>query len=117
METGREAQFLAGLLVHVGRHYQCTQGGTGGQGIECLHHDVAEFLGGLISAPIFQGILKGILRVLAQCARGGLYVLFIKHGGHIIGHQVVLGHPLRVEPDAHGIVAAHHIDVAHAADA
>ena len=34
METGREAQFLAGLLVHVGRHYQCTQGGTGGQGIE-----------------------------------------------------------------------------------
>ena len=77
---------------------------------------IAELFGLLVASAVFQGILERVFRILTQSTRSCFHVLLVKHSRHIGRHQSVLRHLLRVEPDAHGVVISHDIDVSHAAD-
>ena len=80
-----------------------------------LDDDVAKLLGCLQSTRIAHGILIGHVGTLTERTRGGLDVLFGQNAGDVGGHQAVLFHHLRLQPDAHrvGLHARRH-HVAHA---
>ena len=70
----------------------------------------------LVTAAVFQHILKRIGRFGPQRPRRGLHILLGQHRGDIRGHQSVLRHLRRIEPDAQRIAGAPDIHLAHARD-
>ena len=85
-----------------------------GQGLD---HDVLELFGLFETALVAQGVFEGHVGILAQRAGRRLDVLLRQGGGNIRRDKFILGHDVRPEPDTHPIVAAAHVDVAHARDA
>ena len=67
--------------------------------------------------PIYQRILIGAFRVLAQRTDSSLDVLTFQGIDNVFRIQLVLGHLLRVHPDAHAIDIAHQLDVSHTVNA
>ena len=80
-----------------------------------LEHDLAELLGvcslRLRGDRRVQHLLVG-LRQAADLARGDLGVLRLDRRDHVARHQRERRQPLRVEPDAHRVRRAEHVDVA-----
>ena len=71
----------------------------------------------LETATVFQHVAELGVRVGSQRARGGFHVLLVEHSADVGWRQPVVSHLLRVEPDAHGVVGADDIDLAHAGNA
>ena len=86
-----------------------------------LDDDLAEFL--RRNQPAFGVDLQFEIhrlrhRLLADRAGGDLHVLFADGGDHVAGGQVARGDLVRVEPDAHGVIArAENLHVARAGNA
>ena len=76
--------------------------------------DVAKFLGGGEAATIADGILEGLIALLAEGARGSLDVLLLEGCSHVRWHQAILSHYVGLEPHTHRVVGteAHHITYA-----
>lgn len=68
----------------------------------------------LVTAAVFQHILKRVLRFGAQGSSRSLDVLFVEHGGDVRRHQSVFLHLGRVEPDAHRVFVAEDVHLAYA---
>ena len=84
---------------------------------QSLDHDVLELLWLLEPPLVAQGVFEGHVGVLAQRTGRRFDVLLRQGGGNVGRHQLVLRHDVRLEPDAHAVVAAAHVDVTHARDA
>ena len=66
----------------------------------------------LEASSVTQGVLERLVLTLADRTRRGFDVLFGKGGRDVARHELVLGHDIRFEPDAHGVVTTHHHSVA-----
>ena len=105
--VGLRAQFDAGDIAQA-------HDGAAGRG---LQHDFAELLrrlqarlgrdGGVELLALHGGLL-------ADLAGGNLHVLRLDRGGHVRRHQAEILQLERVQPDAHRILRAEHLGVAHA---
>ena len=79
-------------------------------------HDLTELFGRLVTPAVFHRVLERVLRVLAQRTGRRLDVLLGKRGRHVRRNELVLGHDVGFQPDAHRVVGAEGEHLADAVD-
>ncbi len=78
------------------------------------YYYVLELFGLRQTAAIFHRVLECLVALLAECARGGLDVLFGEGCRYVGRHKVVLCHDFGFEPYTHRVVCAETHHVTHA---
>ena len=79
-------------------------------------HDFTELFGRLVASAVFHRVLERVLGVLAQRTGRRLDVLFGQRRRHVRRDELVLGHYVGLQPDAHRVVGAEGEHLADAAD-